>query len=90
MHKSITGSPIVIVVQPTLIDEVELRSIMLFILLSLAFIAILTLRAHVLAPLGANAAALAPGAPLTALAVKSSSPRPDFWRSGFWMLCAPR
>lgn len=78
MHKSITGSPIVIVVQPTLIDEVELRSIMLFILLSLAFIAILTLRAHVLAPLGANAAALAPGAPLTTLAVKSSSPRPDF------------
>ena len=45
MHQSITRSPIVIVVQRTLIDEVELRSIMLFILLLLAFIAILTLRA---------------------------------------------
>jgi hypothetical protein len=77
MHQSITRSPIVIVAQRTLIDEVELRSIMLFILLSLAFIAILTLRAHVLAPLDANAAAIAPAAPSTALAVKSSSLRPD-------------
>jgi hypothetical protein len=43
----------------------------------LAFIAILTLRAHVLAPLDANAAAIAPAASSTALAVKSSSLRPD-------------
>ena len=78
MQKTITRSPTVIVVQRTLIDEVELRSIMLFILLSLAFIAILTLRAHVLTPRGANAAVIAPAAPLTALAVKSSSLRPDF------------
>ena len=78
MQKTITRSPIVIVVQRTLIDEVELRSIMLFILLSLAFIAILTLRAHVLTPRGANAAVIAPAAPLTVLAVKSSSLRPDF------------
>ena len=78
MHQSITSAPIVIVVQRTLIDEVELRSVMLFILLSLAFIAILTLRTHVLTSLGANAVAIAPAAPLTALAVKSSSLRPDF------------
>jgi hypothetical protein len=59
-------------------DEVAPGSIVLFFLLLSAFIAILTLRAHLLAPVASNAAVAAASAPPIALAAKPSSRRPNF------------
>jgi hypothetical protein len=50
----------------------------LFFLLLSAFIAILALRAHLLAPVDSNAAVAAASAPPIALAAKPSSRRPNF------------
>jgi len=50
----------------------------LFFLLLSAFIAILALRAHLLAPVDSNAAVGAASAPPIALAAKPSSRRPNF------------
>lgn len=60
-------------------DEIAPRSIVLFLLLLSAFIAILTLRAYLLAPVDSSPIVRAAAAPPTALlAAKSSSLRPSF------------
>jgi hypothetical protein len=58
--------------------KVEPHSIVLFFLLLSAFIAILTLRAHLLAPIDSSAMVAASKAPPIALAAKRSSRRPNF------------
>jgi hypothetical protein len=55
--------------------QVEPRSIVLFFALLSAFIAILTLRAHLLAPANSSAVAAAQAAPQTSLTAKVSSLR---------------
>jgi len=71
-------SPIAAVAQQMREGEVEPRSIVLFLLLLSAFVAILTLRAHLLAPVDSSPVVSA-AAPLpSALAAKSSSLRPGF------------
>jgi hypothetical protein len=59
-------------------DQIELRSIVLFFALLSAFIAILILRAQLLAPPGSSTVAATSAAPPTALAAKTLSLRPDF------------
>jgi hypothetical protein len=59
-------------------NEIEPRSIVIFFLLLSAFIAILTLRAHLLAPADSGPAVTSTSAPPTALAAKSWSLRPGF------------
>lgn len=59
-------------------SEVEPRSILLFFVLLSAFIAILTLRAHLLAAAGSGASAASAATAPTALAAKASSLRPNF------------
>lgn len=63
-------------------DEIEPGAILLFVLLLSAFIAILTLRAQLLAPVessaAASAATTAPTAPAVTLIAKASSLRPTF------------
>jgi hypothetical protein len=58
--------------------ELETRSIVLFLLLLSAFLAILTLRAHLLAPVDSNRVIGAAATLPSALAAKSSSLRPSF------------
>jgi hypothetical protein len=55
--------------------QVEPRSIVLFFALLSAFIATLTLRAHLLAPANSSAVAAAQAAPQTSVAAKVSSLR---------------
>lgn len=59
-------------------DEIESGSILLFVLLLSAFIAILTLRAHLLAPVESSAAMAAPSTSAVTLIAKASSLRPAF------------
>jgi hypothetical protein len=59
-------------------DEVEPRSILLFFALLSAFIAILTLRAHLLAAADSGASAASAATAPTALAAKSSPLRSVF------------
>jgi len=59
-------------------EEIEPVSILLLVLLLSAFIAILTLRAHLLVPPGTRAAMVAPSAPAAGLVVKASSLGPSF------------
>jgi hypothetical protein len=59
-------------------NEVEPRSIVLFFLLLATFIAILTLRAHLVTPVDSSATVAASKAPPIALAAKPSSRRPNF------------
>jgi len=70
--------PIAVVTQQIRESEVEPRSILLFFALLSAFIAILTLRAHLLAPAGSDASAASTATAPTALAAKFSSLRPGF------------
>jgi len=59
-------------------SEVEPRSILLLFALLSAFIAILTLRAHLLAAAGSEASVASAVTAPTALAAKASSLRPNF------------
>jgi hypothetical protein len=59
-------------------SEVESRSIVLFLLLLSAFVALLILRAHLLAPADSNPVVGAAATLPSALAAKSSSLRPSF------------
>jgi hypothetical protein len=59
-------------------DGIEPGSIMLFVLLLSAFIAILTLRAHLLGRVDRSAAMVAPPTPALALVAKGSSLGPTF------------
>jgi hypothetical protein len=58
--------------------ELETRSIVLFLLLLSAFLAILILRAHLLAPVDPNRVIGVAATLPSALAAKSSSLRPSF------------
>jgi hypothetical protein len=59
-------------------DDIEPGSILLFVLLLSAFIAILTLRAHLLGRVDTSAAIVAPPTPALALVAKASSLGPSF------------
>jgi hypothetical protein len=71
-------SPSAAVAQQLRESDVETRSIMLFLLLLSAFVALLTLRAHLLAPADSSPAVSAAATLPSALAAKSSSHRPSF------------
>jgi hypothetical protein len=71
-------SSIAVVAQRVSNNEVEPRSILLFFALLSAFIAILTLRAHLLVPAGSGTSATSAATAPTALAAKFSSLRPAF------------
>jgi hypothetical protein len=68
--------------QPLQADAIEPGAILLFLLLLSAFIALLTLRARLLATVGTSASAsavmTAPWTPAATLIAKASSLRPDF------------
>jgi hypothetical protein len=71
-------SPIAAVAQQMRERELETHSIVLFLLLLSAFLAILTLRAHLLAPVDSSPAVGAAATLPSAVAAKSSSLRPHF------------
>jgi len=71
-------SPIAGVAQQTREREIETPSIVLFLLLLSAFVAILTLRAHLLAPVDSSPAVGVAATLPSAVAAKSSSLRPHF------------
>jgi hypothetical protein len=71
-------SPSAAVAQQLRETDVEPRSIMLFLLLLSAFVALLTLRVHLLAPADSNPVVSAAATLPSALAAKSSSLRTSF------------
>jgi hypothetical protein len=71
-------SPLAAVAQKMRESEIEPRSIALFLVLLSAFVAILTLRAHLLAPVDSSPVVSAAPTLPSALAAKSSSLRPSF------------
>jgi hypothetical protein len=71
-------SPIAAVAQQMRERELETRSIVLFLLLLSAFIAILILRAHLLAPVDPSPVVGAAATLPSAVAAKSSPLRPGF------------
>jgi len=71
-------SPIAAVAQQMREGEIEPRSIVLFLLLLSAFVAILTLRAHLLVRTDSSPVVSAAATVPSALAAQSSSLRPSF------------